>query len=268
MSTPNLSFEILELIRIDAIDWLKFVELCSNHLILTTIYLKFKTHGITPHLPDELAKHLKLVYELNQTRNAQILVQLRELTVTLNNENIYPVFLKGSGNLLDGLYASDGERMMNDIDLLVPEKDYLKAARLLEAKGYSTSNVTVEDVESLKHYLPLSHPEFITHVEIHRIPVSEKYNHWLNSKMVDHEKKSVSTLAGCFVLSDNHNIILNFIHSQLQHGGHINGIVSFRDLYDLHLLTKRVNPPFVLPKIKSRAKGSCLFHVYGKSIRA
>lgn len=263
---PEFKFEILELIRIDAIDWLKFVELCSNHLVLTTIYLKFKKHGITSHLPDELAKHLKLVYELNQTRNSQILVQLRELTVTLNKENIYPVFLKGCGNLLDGLYASDGERMMNDIDLLVPEKDYLKAASLLQANGYSTSSETYDHVETLKHYLPLSHPEFITHVEIHRVPVSEQYNYWFNTQMVDHEKKSVPTLAGCFVLSDNHNIILNFIHSQLHHGGHINGIVSFRDLYDLHLLTKRVNLSFVLPEIKSRAKAVAYFRFMEKAL--
>jgi hypothetical protein len=41
-----------------------FVRLCSNHLILPVIYLKFKAHKLIEHLPDELAEFLKEIYDL------------------------------------------------------------------------------------------------------------------------------------------------------------------------------------------------------------
>ncbi|HAQ21344.1 MAG TPA: hypothetical protein DCR40_19255 [Prolixibacteraceae bacterium] len=56
-----------------------------------------------------------------------------DITAILNKENIQPVFLKGTANLLDGLYSDVGERMIGDIDFLVKEEDYLKAAELLKS---------------------------------------------------------------------------------------------------------------------------------------
>jgi hypothetical protein len=49
---------IIDRISSDEIDWKKFVTLCSNHLILPSIYLKFQAHDILKYLPDELAEHL------------------------------------------------------------------------------------------------------------------------------------------------------------------------------------------------------------------
>ena len=115
---PGFREVIKEKITSEAIDWRKFVTLCSNHLILPSIYLRFLTHDILQYLPDELAEHLKDIYNLNVTRNSQILIQLEEITTKLNSRNIYPIFLKGSGNLLDRLYQDNGERILGDIDFL------------------------------------------------------------------------------------------------------------------------------------------------------
>ncbi len=83
---------------------------------------------------------LKEIYDLNLSKNEQILKQLNEITKVLNENEIYPIFLKGAGNLLDKLYGDYGERMMGVADLLVPEKDYLRTARILESDGYSSEN--------------------------------------------------------------------------------------------------------------------------------
>jgi len=53
-------------------------------------------------------------------------------------------------------------------------------------------------------------------------------------------KKAVTGYPGCYVLSDNHKVILNFIHSQLSNAGHRLGTVSLRDIYDLYCFSKRV----------------------------
>jgi len=255
----NFKNVIISMIQSDAIDWMKFVSLCSNHLILPSIYLKFKSHDILKYLPEELSEHLKDIYDLNLIRNNQIIVQLHDITATLNKNNIYPVFLKGSGNLLDQLYMDNGERILGDIDFLVPKKDYLITAKLLEEEGYSMVVHFYGEIEKLKHYPRISKSGYPAVLEIHQLPVKERFQSWFNTEMIARDKKSVASLPGSYVLSDNHNIMLNFIHGQLDHEGYIYGIVSFRDLYDLYLLSKRTPLTQTINNIKTRNRAIAYF---------
>ncbi len=264
---PGFGQVIIEFCKADLIDWEHFVNLCSNHLVLPVIYLKFRAHGILEYLPEELSEHLNEIYELNVARNTQILKQLQHITEVLNSRNIYPVFLKGAGNLLDELYSDIGERILGDIDFLVPEKDYLMAGQLFEDEGYA-SVIPIQphiDITGLKHYPRLSHPDFAASIEIHRIPVRENYLKRYNSTIIDQEKKTVRSLQGCFVLSENHKIIHNFIHSQLSNRGHVYGIISFRDLYDLYLLSKRSEIKETLPHLEHKQKAISYFVFAGEA---
>lgn len=257
---PEFRAEIIHKIEAGVVGWSDFVELCDHHLILPSVYLRFEKHGIIDYLPANLAAHLKTIFELNLERNSRILIQISEVVKLLNSANIFPIFLKGSGNLIDGLYSSVGERIMGDIDLLVTETDYLRSAELLQASGYKANFEGIYDpVEDMKHYPPLVHPDFVTHIEIHRMPVSEKYHKWLNYQVINREKKAVADYSGCFVLSDKHNIILNFLHGQLHHGGHARGIISYRDLHDLNLLSQRIDPLMVLSEMKYKSKAKAYF---------
>lgn len=264
---PGFEREIIGKCKEELIDWEHFVGLCSNHLVLPSIYLKFLSHDILGHLPVELSEHLKYIYELNVARNQQILIQLRHITEILNSNNIYPVFLKGSGNLIDGVYSDIGERILGDIDFLVPEKDYLRAGRLFEEEGYSSATPVLPhiDITNSKHYPRLSHPDFVASIEVHRIPVNENYLSKYNSSLIDKEKKTVESLPGCFVLSEKHKIIHNFIHSQLSNSGHSYGIISFRDIYDLYLLSKRSEIKETLPYIESKQKAIAYFVFAGSA---
>jgi len=73
-------------------------------------------------IPEEVEHAFAEIYELNRQRNQQILKQIDDITALLNKENIQPVFLKGTANLLDELYSDVGERMIGDIDFLVTEE--------------------------------------------------------------------------------------------------------------------------------------------------
>ena len=50
------------------------------------------------------------------------------MNATLNTAGISPIYLKGTGNLIDGIYGDVGERIIGDTDLRVPEKDILTTA--------------------------------------------------------------------------------------------------------------------------------------------
>jgi len=264
---PEFAAEIVRKNKNEEIDWSAFVEMCSNHLVLPTIYLRFERHGIISHLPTELTDHLKMIYDLNLERNSRILYQMTEITKLLNGDGIFPIFLKGGGNIIDGLYSSIGERILGDIDFLVPEADYLRSAKLLESVGYTASFKGIfDDVETLKDYPSLVHPDFATHIEVHRMLVMEKYKNCINYKLISDDLKKTSELPGCYVLSDKHNVVLNFVHGQLHHSGHANGIVSFRDLYDLSLLSGRIDPTTVLSEMKHKNKARAYFKFVSECI--
>jgi hypothetical protein len=256
--------EIIQKISSDSIDWRKFVSLCSGNYILPSIYLKFKAYDLIIYLPEELAEHLSEVYQLNLSRNKLILIQLHELTILLNESGIQPVFLKGTGNLLNKLYSDPGERMIGDIDLLVPEKDYLRAAGILENDGYQSIEGFKGDPESFKHYPRLFKAGAID-VEIHRQPVSPPNSKWFSPEMIHREMRAIPGDDKCFVLSDNHNAIHNFIHSQLDHQRDAYGIISFRDLYDLYLVSKKINIALLIDQVREKRKAIAYFVFAGKA---
>jgi hypothetical protein len=76
---------------------------------------------------------------------------------------------------LDHLYADNGERIIGDIDFLVPKKDYLRTAKLLEEDEYSPVTPFYCEVEDLKHYPRISKPGYPAVLEIHQLPVKEGF---------------------------------------------------------------------------------------------
>lgn len=258
---PEFRDQVIACVKSDMIDWHQFVSLCSDHLVLPAIYLKFRAYDLLDHLPEDLSSHLQEVYALNVSRNTQILKQLQEIISVLNPHKIYPVFLKGSANLLDGLYADIGERILGDIDFLVSDDEYLKSARLMKDAGYAEAYDTPDykDIKTFKHYPRLYHPEYGATIEIHRIPVDEEFTGWFNNELIELEKQSVEELPGSYVPSAKHKLIHNFIHGQLSNQGHLFGRLSLRGAYDLYLLSKKFPLEQALTEIKPRQKAIAYF---------
>lgn len=257
---PNFKNIIIQSIKNDLIDWLEFVSTCSENLVLQVIYIQFRNHGILEHLPEEVVHHLLEIYELNRNRNTGILKQIEFINTTLNENNIYPIYLKGSGNLLDNLYTDIGERLMGDIDFLVPEEQYLYAAEIMIKQGYKSDvDATKLDLMKSDHYPRLHHPNHLADIEIHRIPTDYKCEDWYNKEIVFAEKRAVPNISGCYVQSYQHKIMLNFIHGQLSHEGYLYGWVSLKDIYDLYLLSKRISIFDTIPLIKEKEKAIAYF---------
>lgn len=257
---PEFADTIIEKIEAQTIDWSQFVTLCNNHLILPVIYIKFKRHDLISHLPVELSEFLIEIYDLNVSRNKEILRQISAVTSLMNQNNIYPLFVKGAAHILDNLYSDIGERILADIDFLVPEKDYIPAVRVLENDGYFTfdGNPNYFDPEIEKHYPRLSKHGFSAIIEIHRL-LTDVPLKWFDAGTVIQQKKKVSSVNGCFVPSDEHKIIHNFVHTQITHGGHSYCTISLRDLYDLHLISQRISILNVLPHIPLKQKAISYF---------
>ncbi len=246
--------------------WEKFIALGNRHLILPLLYSIFENERLLPCLPAELGRHLKEIHARNTARNIQIIKQAGEITALLNKNDIYPVLMKGTANILDGLYPAIGDRMIGDIDFLVAENDYKKTAVLLENEGYSISLPFYGNVDEMKHYPRLFRADVPADVEVHRLPVPEKYCGWFNPQVIEREKKTVDSPFYCFVPSDKHKGIHNFIHSQLSNRGYGYGVATYRDLYDLYLLSKRTSLAEMLREIPAKQKATAYFSLLKTSL--
>ena len=113
----QFEIEVKNKFKSGQIDLERFVLLCSNHLVLPAIYFRLNNAGLFEYFPLDFELHLKEIYHLNKKRNNEILLQIEELSNVLQNHDIEPIYLKGTGNLMDNLYSNISDRMIGDICL-------------------------------------------------------------------------------------------------------------------------------------------------------
>ena len=118
------------------IDWEFVVEVSTGHYVFPAMYCALKREGFLTYLPQELLNFMEHVADTNRDRNTQIISQAKELNTFLLSHNITPIFIKGTANLLAGLYNDITERMVGDIDFLFSSQDYPKAIQVLKEYGY------------------------------------------------------------------------------------------------------------------------------------
>jgi len=118
--------EIEAKLKLEKIDWEAVVKVSTSHYVMPALYCNLKKVGFLNYLPKDLVAYMKYITELNRERNLQILEQAKELNELLVANDITPVFLKGTGNLLEGLYEDIAERMVGDIDFIVSKDNYCR----------------------------------------------------------------------------------------------------------------------------------------------
>ena len=129
--------EIEFILKTTDIDWESVVKVSTSHLVLPAIYCNFKRADFLKYLPHELVSYMEYITNINRERNEQIIVQVKELNSQLLVNNITPIFLKGTGNLLAEIYDDVAERMVGDLDFIFSKEDYPKAITILREFGYS-----------------------------------------------------------------------------------------------------------------------------------
>jgi hypothetical protein len=240
---PSHREQIIKDLQLEEIQWQRFVSLADQHLILQSLYPKIRDHNLLEYFPEELTEHLKYIFDLTTQRNLEVIHQTEKLTKVLTNAGITPLYLKGVGNILDGLYKYPGERILHDIDFLVKEEDFDKAAEVILQDGYkSHSEFIPHEKKHHKHYPILFKPGEPVYVELHWTSVGNRYEKYLNTQKIFSAARPPKSQAMGLVMSDEHKIIHNFIHAQLDHRGRTYAREFMRNLYDLLLLSQKADP--------------------------
>lgn len=225
-------------LKSNQIDWDAVVKISTTHYVFPALYCNLKRANFLNYLPDDLVEYMKHITELNRERNQQIITQAKEINELLLENDITPIFLKGTGNLLEGLYDDMAERMVGDIDFIVPEKSYQKTIEILKNDGYAKVHDTRYDFPSFKHYPRLNKPNKIAAAEIHKELLLEEYANEFNYNFIF---KNIQEINNIFFLGLQDQLSLSIIAKQINDHGNSFKDMSLRNAYDVFLLSKKCN---------------------------
>ena len=155
-------------IKISVYNWDAVVKVSTAHYVFPALYCNLKRADFLHYLPQELVSYMKHITNLNRNRNEEIIAQAKELNSLLLDNNITSIFLKGTGNLLAGIYDDEAERMVGDIDFIFTEEDYPKAIKLLRNFDYSEVIKYDYHYPEERHYRRLQKENNIAAIEIHK----------------------------------------------------------------------------------------------------
>jgi hypothetical protein len=214
--------------------WEALVAIGSQQLVLPALYRCLKSKKLLDLIPADLKDYLKSLHDINYQRNLSINQQLQVLAELFETHNISYVLLKGAA-LLQYLNTEDlGQRMIGDIDLLVPEALLYKAQDLLIQSGYKEAHGFNYQPKGFRHLNRLVHAKQIAAVELHRSPLNAKHEVYLSASQLLDSKVQQN---GLWVPHRRSLVAHNILSLQLTDGGHYYKTLSYRCMYDGLLLS-------------------------------
>jgi len=228
--------EIEKQLKSTSIDWDVVVKVSTAHYVFPALYCNLKRADFLRYLPHDLVDYMRFLANLNRNRNKQIIRQAQELNYLLLVNNITPIFLKGTGNLLAGLYEDIAERMVGDIDFIFSKEDFSKSIKTIKEFGYY---IKAPSVSNKRHYARLIKKGCIAAVEIHNGLLSnKKYTNEFNYSLVEKDSQIIN---GAAVLSYTNKLNLSIIANQINDRGFYYKTMALRNAYDVFLLSKKTN---------------------------
>ena len=229
------------------IDWEFVVEVSTGHYVFPAMYCSLKREGFLTYLPQELLNFMEHVANTNRDRNTQIISQAKELNTFLLSQNITPIFIKGTANLLAGLYSDITERMVGDIDFLFSSQDYPRAIQVLKEWGYNYLDEPEKLSPEHRHYPRLIKKDCMAAIEIHSEFLRKSEAHLFNYDTV---KSSIQVKDNVAMLSDGNMLNLSILAGQINDYRYLHRRIALRNAYDVFLLSKKTSAKNAVNTVK------------------
>ena len=225
-------------LKLKKINWDAVVKLSTAHYVFPALYCNLKRSNFLKYLPKELVSYMHYITNLNRERNKEIITQAKEINNLLLSNNITPIFLKGTGNLLANLYENIAERMVGDIDFILSKNDYKVAIGILRKHGYSEVQKKLYYApDDKRHYRRLKKTNSIAAIEIHsELLAKKKYREEFNYNFINQDSQIIK---GFTVLSFKNKLNLSIISNQINDNGFYYRKLVLRNAYDVFLLSKK-----------------------------
>ncbi|MCB1504461.1 MAG: nucleotidyltransferase family protein [Hyphomicrobiaceae bacterium] len=236
----GLSLEKRELGCLERAEPRRLIKIASGHAIVNLLAGATEDPAIANCLDPDVVAFLDLMQDRNGARNAAFTAQLQEIGGILRDARIEAVALKGATELICRTYPRATDRLLGDLDILVPQGAIGDAVAALEASGYSTHGA-VASPDSL-HAPRLWHEAHPAAVEIHHALSRGRGVEILDPAQI---LRASTATRGCLLrvpaLADR--LCHLIVHAQMNHGRYQSRFLFLRDVADLQALSTRATAP-------------------------
>ncbi len=229
----------------NATEWEQVLRLSSAHLAAPQLRWALREQGLFSELQADMADYLDAVYALNLERNRQCEDQLAQLVALLNRIGVQPVLLKGAAAIVSGLYPTAGERMISDLDILIPAARLPAILEVLAGVGYQALlpvGMRVPNPVNFRthhHYPCVRSPAWPSWVELHVQPVRLSMVKFLSSDELFRDATPWSWRGGdCWLPSATHFVLHNLVHGFLVNVKSALERMSLRQLFEFVLASQ------------------------------
>jgi len=212
-------------------DGLAFMALANAQKVGPALLPALRRHCLAETLSADLASYLALLLEANGARNHRLAAQCRDIGHVLAAAGLEGTLLKGACWLFAGGAESE-DRLIVDIDLLLPRAAVPDAVDALVTAGYRDTSDRFEEPDHF-HHAPLLPPPAaggsLAAVELHRDLGWQR--HLLPAEDVLRAARPVAP--GLLLPRPEHRLLHNVLHAQHQDAAWAGGVIGLRDLLDV-----------------------------------
>ncbi len=186
---------------------------------------------------------LEQAHRANAGRNRDLLDQLAEVAGDLGSAGISLVALKGSAHLLAGTWPDPADRVMADLDLVVPPARAAEAQARLERLGYVTSEHPTEAGGGHHHLAPVRHPDRFGSIELHVEALARGWRPALGAADLVEQATWIEWRGSRVGLpAPAHTAVISLVHAYLADGARYQGWIPLRTVHELWCYHRRVGP--------------------------
>lgn len=243
--------------------WPELLAFANKELLAPTLWVRLQEKGLTGELPPEVAATLRRSHAINSARNLRIRNELLEAIRGLNAAGIEPVVLKGAVDLVTPRYGDSGARILRDIDLFVPEEELATSVAALEGIGYLEA--PLEETKFVTYYADLTREGNLVGIDLQFYVSSQRDLLTPAEAAAESERRHIEGV-DLRLLSPDHQIVHNLLHSEVQDRGGDVGFVWLRQLLDLVALWRLYGDGVDWMGIERRFASGRLPHLVSKRL--
>ncbi|WP_022683560.1 nucleotidyltransferase family protein [Sphingobium bisphenolivorans] len=212
--------------------WMGIIEMANHSLCTPLVASRLRDSGRLPLLPSDVQRFLEEIYGRNEERNQRLYGQLDEAAKLLNDAGIEPVVLKGTAWLAAAAPAKRGDRLLSDLDLLVPPQQIAAAVSRLQGLGYQLE----APHEGPDVPLVLFRLTDAATIDLHSDYGSRTTLHYGHGDIVRDGARHRLAQGTVYLPSTVTSVAILLLHDQLKGRDYLRGRIDLRHLVDIQSL--------------------------------
>lgn len=212
--------------------WTSIIEMANNSLCTPLVARRFKETRRFSSLPADVQSFLEEIQSRNAERNRRLYGQLDEAAKLLNARDLQPVLLKGTAWLASAEPERRSDRLLADLDMMVPAERVDEAVDQLAGAGYRP----LEPADHQGGPVVLFRPTDAATIDLHTDYGSATTLHYRHGDLVADGILSHLGEGAVYVPSAVSGVAILLLHDQLKGRDYLRGRIDLRHLLDIQSL--------------------------------